>query len=251
MKKTALLAAAAAMFAATPAFATGHVGLAYTNTDSGTTDADTWQVEGAFGGASGSIGYQLDGGIGQSASSGSDVDHYTIAGHLFWHTDNWNLGAVIATANIEDGSISVDEIAYGVEGTYNVAPNAVLSGSYTIGETEFLTADIDAWNADLGFDYYFTDNFRVGAALGSGNLDFGGGADFDTSTYGIDAEWQLSSLPLSFRAGWSTFDSDAFGDYDSLSIGVRWNFGGTLRERDQATPFETQTALFQRVYGLD
>lgn len=251
MKKTALLAAAAAMFAATPAFAGGHVGVGYTNTDSGNSDADSWQVEGAYGGASGALGYQLDAGIGNSDAGVSDVDHHTIAGHLFWHTDNWNLGGAIATSSFEDNTFSADELVYGVEGTFNVAPNAVLRGSYMVGESEFLTIDVDTWNADLGLDYYFSDNFRVGGAIGSGNLDFGGGADFDTSTYGIDAEWQFASLPLSLRAGWSTFDAgNTFGDYDSLTVGVRWNFGGTLRDRDAATPFEAQTGLYQRVYGV-
>ena len=249
MKKTALLAAVAAVFAATPAFAGGHVGVGYNSTESDTTEGDTWQVEGAWGGASGAVGYQIDGGIGNTDADGSDIDHHTIAGHLYWHTDNWNLGAVLATTSIEDDVTSVDETVYGIEGTVNVAPNAVIFGSYTVGETEFLI-DLDTWNADIGLNYYFTDNFRVSGTLGTGNLDAGGGADVDTSSYGISGEWQMASAPVSFRAGWSTIDTDAFGEYDTFSLGVRWNFGGTLRERDTATPFETQTGLYQRVYAI-
>lgn len=250
MKKTALLAALAAAFIATPAMAQsgGHVGVTYGNTDSDLTDGDTWQVEGAFGGNSGSVGYQLDAGIGSTDAGGSDVDNRTIAGHLYWHTDTWNLGGVIATTNLDDGD-SVDETVYGVEGTFNLAPNAVLTGSYTVGETEFIV-DLDTWNADVGLNYYFTDNFRVSGNLGTGNLDAGGGADFDTTSYGINAEWQLSSAPVSFTAGYSTIDTDVLGEYDTLKVGVRWNWGGTLRERDAATPFETQTGLYQRVYGI-
>jgi hypothetical protein len=248
MKKTALLAAVAAMFVATPALAGGHVGVTYGNTDADLTDGDTWQVEGAFGGNSGSVGYQFDAGIGSTDAGGGDIDDRTIAGHLYWHTDNWNLGAVVATTNLDDGT-SVDETVYGIEGSLNLAPNAVLTGSYTVGETEFLV-DLDTWNADIGLNYYFTDNFRVSGTLGTGNLDAGGGGDFDTSSYGISAEWQLSSTPVSFTAGWSTIDTDVFGEYDTLKVGVRWNWGGTLRERDNATPFETQTGLYQRVYGL-
>lgn len=252
MKKTALLAALAAAFVATPALAQsgGHVGVTYGNTDSDLTDGDTWQAEGAWGGTSGALGFQVDGGIGNTdAGSAGDIDNHTLAGHLYWHNDSWNLGAVIATATIEDDTDSVDETVYGVEGTFNLAPNAVLTGSYTVGESEFLV-DLDSWNADVGINYYFTDNFRVSGTLGTGNLDAGGGADFDTSSYGISAEWQMSSTPISFTAGWSTIDTDVFGEYDTLKVGVRWNFGGTLRERDAATPFETQTGLYQRVYGL-
>lgn len=252
MKKTALLAAVAAAFIATPAFAGGHVGVTYGNTDSDTTDGDTWQVEGAVGGNSGAVGYQLDAGFGNTdAGSSSDIDDRTIAGHLYWHTDAWNLGGVVATTNLDGGSTSVDETVYGVEGSFNLAPSAVLTGSYTVGESEFLVIDVDTWNADIGVNYYFTDNFRVSGNLGTGNLDFGGGADFDTSTFGVGAEWRLSSTPVSFTADWSTFDADAFGDYDTLKVGVRWNWGGTLRERDAATPFDTQTGLYQRVYGVE
>ena len=250
MKKTALLAAAAALFVATPAMAAGgHVGASYGNTETDTTDFDTWQVEGAFGGAaSGSVGYQIDGGIGQSDSAG-DVDHYTLAGHLYWNADNWRLGAVVATLNADDGSLSADDTVYGVEGTFNLAPNAVVTGSYTVGETEFLT-DLDTWNADIGLNYYFTDNFRVTGTAGTGNLEATGG-DFDTSTFGLSGEWQPATMPVSFTLGYNTFDTDVFGEYNSFTIGARWNFGGsTLRERDNQTPFETRTALYQRVYNI-
>lgn len=249
MKKTALLAAVAAAFVATPAMAGGHVGVTYGNTDADTLDGDTWQVEGAWGGTSGALGFQLDAGIGSTDAGGGDVDDRTIAGHLYWHNEGWNLGGVIATTNLDDGD-SVDETVYGVEGSFNLGPSAVLTGSYTVGESEFLV-DVDTWNADIGVNYYFTDNFRVSGNLGTGNLDFGGGADFDTTTFGVGAEWQLSSTPISFTADYSTFDADAFGDFDTLKVGVRWNWGGTLRERDAATPFDTQTGLYQRVYGLE
>ncbi|MBX3428502.1 MAG: porin [Hyphomonadaceae bacterium] len=251
MKKTALLAAVAAAFVATPAFAGGHVGVSYGNTDASGTDGDTWQVEGAWGGTSGALGFQLDAGVGNTdAGSAGDIDDYTIAGHLYWHNDNWNVGGVIATTNLDGGGASnVDETVYGVEGSINLAPNAVLLGSYTVGQTEFLV-DLDSWNFDVGLNYYFTDNFRVSGNVGTGNLDAGGGADFDTTTWGINAEWQLSSTPVSFTAGYSSLDADTFGDFDTFKVGVRWNWGGTLRDRDNTTPFETQSGLYQRVYGL-
>jgi len=250
MKKTALLAALAAAFVSAPALAGGgHVGVGYGTTETDVTDGDTWQLEGAFGGANGSVGYQIDGGLGQTDVDGDEIEHHTIAGHLYWHTDNWNLGGVVATAGLEDDVQDIDETAYGVEGTFNVAPNFVLLGSYTQGETEFLSADVDTWNADIGVNFYINDNFRIGGVVGSGNLDFGIG-DLDISSYGVGAEWQMASMPLSFRAGYNTVDADVFGDYDTFTLGARWNFGGTLRERDSVTPFETSTGLYQRVYAL-
>ncbi len=246
MKKIALLAAAAALLTATPAMAQagGHVGLNLGNTD-GDTD-DVWQAEAAFGAASGSIGYQVDGGFG---STDGDVDHYTLAGHLYYNGDGWRLGGIVAQTSIDpDGSDSTNETAYGIEGTLNLGPSTVIGGSYTVGETEFLV-DLDSWNADVGLNWYLSDNFRVGGAYGVGNLDAGGG-DLDTTTIGVNAEWQPFTLPVSFRASYETFDLDVFGDFETFTFGVRWNWGGTLRERDNATPFETKTPLYQRAYAI-
>lgn len=255
MKKTALLAAAAALMVATPAMAGGgHVGLSYGSTDAGDSDTDSYQIEGAIGQNNGGWGFQLEGALGQSDNEGGDSDTFTFGGHIYWASDNWRIGGVVATTKLDDdASSSADEMAYGLEGSVNVAPNAVLFGSATFGETEFLV-DIDTWNADIGLNYYFSDNFRVGANVGTGNLDAGSGVDFDTTTYGVNAEWQPGSMPLSFTLGFSSFDVDEFlfdDSLDTISIGARWNFGGsTLRERDNQTPFEARTALYQRAFDL-
>ncbi len=252
MKKTALLAAVAALFVATPALAQsgGHVGVGYASTSADDDDdAETWQLEGAFGGASGSIGYQLDAGVGNTEFEGDDGDHTTLAGHLYWNGGGWRLGGVYATTNLDDGTFDLDETVYGVEGTFDLGANTVIVGSYTQGETEFLV-DLDSWNADFGLRHYFSDNLRVSGTIGTGNLDAGGG-DFDTTSYGLGAEWQPWTTPVSFRIGWDRFEADdVFDDIDTLSIGARWNFGGSLRARDNATPFETRTGLYQRAYAL-
>lgn len=251
MKKTALLAAAAALFAASPAMAQsgGHVGVNYGNTDSGTSDADTWQIDGALGGTSGSLGYQFDAGVGSSDTGSSDVDDYTLAGHLYWAGENWRLGGVVAMSNLDGGSVSVDETVYGVEGSVNFGPSTVVLGSYTVGESE-LGIDADTWNADIGLNHYFTDNFRLGVTAGTGNIDIGIG-DTDTTSLGVSAEWQPWTTPVSFRLSYDTFDIDSNANsLDTLAFGVRWNWGGSLRERDNATPFEIRTGIYQRVYGI-
>lgn len=251
MKKTALLAAAAALFMATPAMAQsgGHVGLNFGNTETDTDDFDTWQGDVALGGAHGAVGFQVDGGFGSSDSGGTDVDHYTVAGHLYWNGGGWRLGGVVAHTTLDGDGDSVGETVYGVEGTLDLGANAVLLGSYTVGESEFIV-DLDSSNADIGLNYYFTDNLRAGVNAGTGNLDAGSG-DFDSSSLGINAEWQPWAMPLSFRAAYNTFEvDDVFGDFETLTLGARWNWGGTLRERDNATPFDTRTGLYQRVYGI-
>lgn len=250
MKKTALFAAAAALFAATPAAAQvgGHVGLGYTTTESSTDEESAWQLEGALGGASGSIGYQVDAGIGSIDFGTGDADSLTLAGHLYLNGGNWRLGGVIATANL-DAAIEIEELVYGVEGTLNLGPNVVALASYTVGEVDTIV-DVDTWNADFGLRFYVSDNLSISGALGFGNLD-AGGTDSDTTSLGIRGEWQPWTAPVSLSLGYERFEVDgAFDEYDTLSFGVRWNFGGTLRERDNATPFETRTGLYQRIYGL-
>lgn len=242
MKKTALLAAAAALFAATPALAQsgGHIGGSFTQTED---ETETWQVDGAFGGASGSIGYQIDAGLGQIEG---DANTQAIAGHLYWNGGGWRVGGVVAFTNFDD---EVDETSYGIEGSFDAGANAVFVGSYTVGET-FVGQDADTWNADIGLNYYFTDNLRVGGTIGTGNLE-ATGADADTSTFGLNAEWQPWTTPVSFTFGWQSFEIDVSDEaVDSFSIGARWNFGGTLRERDNATPFDTDTAYYQRLFAV-
>ncbi|PZO46959.1 MAG: hypothetical protein DCF16_18370 [Alphaproteobacteria bacterium] len=245
MKKTALLAAAAALFVATPAFAqsAGSIGLNYTNVED---EGDAYQLDGAFGGASGAIGYQIDAGLGQLDN---DFDSQTIAGHLYWNGGGWRLGGVIAHTHIEFGD-SLSETVYGIEGTWDLGPQTVLLGSYTIGEAE-AEGDFDTSSFDIGMNYYFVDNFRVGGAYGFGNLDVGA-VDVDTSNWRLNAEWQPWTTPVSFTLGYNSFDIDGSnGGTDSWTIGARWNFGAsTLRERDNATPFDARTGYIQRLLDL-
>lgn len=251
MKKTALLAAVAALFVATPAMAQsgGSIGLTYGNTEVDDDDADTISVDVAVGGVGGNIGYQFDGAIGSTSGDSDDATSFTLAGHLYWQGSGWRLGGVAAHTSFDDDD-SVSETSFGVEGSFDLGSAAVLTGAYTVGETEFLI-DVDTWNADLGIDFYLSDNLRIGGNFGTGNLDFGGG-DVDTSTLGIDAEWQPWTHPVSFRIAYESFDvDDLFDDnISTISLGARWNWGGTLRERDNATPFDTQTALYQRLFAL-
>lgn len=243
MKKTALLAAAAALFAATPAFAQagGSIGLNYTNIED---EAEGYQLDGAFGSASGSFGFQLDGGFG----SIEDADTQSIAGHAYWNSGGWRVGGVYAYTNLDGGGDSASETAYGIEGTWDLGTQAVVLASYTIGETD-LGVDVDTSSFDIGLNYYFTENFRVGASYGFGKLEEGGD-EADTGNLRLNTEWQPWTTPVSFTLGYNSFDSDGLTDADSWSIGARWNFGGSLRERDNATPFDTRTGFFQRLYDI-
>lgn len=248
MKKTALFAAVAAMFAATPAMAGGYVGAVYGNTDlGGSSDGESWQGEAAFGHSSGSVGFQLEGSLG---SLEGDADTYAYGGHLYWQgSSSWRLGGVLQGSNVDSGSAEIDEFVYGVEGSADIGPNTVLGASATLGSIDFLGADGDTWNVDANVAFYPSSNFRIGGTLGAGNIDLGVG-DLDTTTAGIDAEYLFSSIPISLTAGYLHLDADTL-DADTLSVGLRWNFGGdSLRDRDNATPFNVRTPLYGRVLDI-
>lgn len=256
--RTALLAAVAVIIAATPAAAEtgGYLGLEYANADFetlfGDDELEGWQSEGAFGWRGGGWGAQIDGSFGNlEESGGTDGDVSTIDGHLYWDGGNWIVGGVITHTNMDFGSGgSADETAYGVEALFAFTPRSNISASLTVGEADFI-ADADTWNLDAGVNFYATPNIRIGALLGTGNLDSGPN-DFDTFTAGIDGEFQPWSAPVSLTAAWRHYETDAIDlEANAFQVGVRWNFGGgTLQDRDKVTPFTTYGPLRDRMNGI-
>ena len=69
----------------------------------------------------------------------------------------------------------------------------------------------------------------------------------------VGAEYQLASLPISFVGQYAhnEIDTDGFdGDSDVVSIGVRWNFGGTLIQRDRSGAGLANRSLASAFAGL-
>lgn len=256
MKKTALLAAAAALMAATPAAAEGYLGLEYGSNSidlGGDVDFDVWQGEGAFGFAGSGWGAQVDGSLGNlEADPGGDADFWTLGGHLWWNGGAWRLGGLVTTTQLSDDTSDIEEWAYGVEGTYDVGENAVLFSSLTTGESDSGgPTSVDTFNWDAGANFYFSPNIRVGGSFGVGNIDVGP-VEADTSSFGLNGEIQPWSAPVSITVGYNRFEIDDVGvDSNALTIGARWNFGGgTVRDRDNAAPFDTNTGYINRLYGV-
>ncbi|WP_395646067.1 hypothetical protein [Terricaulis sp.] len=252
MKKTALLAAAAALLCATPAMAgNGYLGARYNTGDVDGSDIDNWNAEGEFGwnGGAGSWGGQFGGQVGSLEPDGGDsASYYTLNGHMFYQGSNWRLGGVITYGTIDDADL--DEWTYGVNTSFDFGPDTTFFGSAVLGTISGFGNDYDEWGIDLGVGHYFTDNFRLAGNLGFGSVD---DADLDTTTYGINAEWQFSSVPISVTGGWNTINLDTgSGDADASywGIGARWNFGGgTLRDRNNSTPFNDNGLYASRIYG--
>ena len=184
---------------------------------------------------------------------GFDLDGWSLAGHVWWGGSGWRLGGVLAASNAEGpGSFEVDEMVYGVEGTFDAGPSVVLASSITVGDGDFVLFDYETWNWDVGGNFYASPNVRLGGTIGIGNVDIDGLGDADSMSFGLHGEFQPWSAPVSLTVGWNKYEIDDIDvEADMFHVGARWNIGGgTLRDRDNAVPFETRTGVVPRTLGF-
>ncbi len=245
MKKF-LLGAAAALTIAAPGVASaqsGFVDLGYSSTDVDSTEIDAWTFGGAYAwGGNGSLGFQVDGVFGSHEyDGGSEVDTYNIGGHLFTRNDTHLIGGFVSFGNTDYSIGEYDYYTVGLEGAYYMS-RTTLHGVLSYSDSEDFESDATA--LDLGATHFATDNFSF-----SGTLGFGEIADLDFLTLGVGAEYQFSGAPISLYGGYTTTDYDVF-DADTLSVGVRWNFGGTLLDRDRSGASLVRNAGFGRLGAI-
>lgn len=239
--KSVLLLVAATMIA-TPAAAGGYVGLEYGNTDlnGGGGEGDIWQGEGELGWKHGNWGGQVGAQLGNLAfDTGGDTDFWGLNAHLFFDGGGWRLGAVIASTTLDFVGGEVDEVAYGVEGMLDITSNANLFSNFTVGELDFIGGTYDTWNLDAGANYYFTPNIRVGASVGTGNLERPG-VDIDTMSYGINAEFQPWSAPVSITLAWNSFELVDTAITSAVSAWARDGILAGAHCKNEMAPFRSQ-----------
>ena len=236
MKKF-LLGAVAALAIAAPGVASAqnaYVDLGYSSSEGDVAgidvEGDGWTLGGAaaFGG-NGGLGTQFDATIGES----EDTSTWNVGGHLFTRSDTYLFGAFANYGAVEPDGAGGDYNAWtlGLEGQW-YASRTTFDWSVAYSDAEDLDATFTG--ADVGVTHFVTDNVSFGGGIGFGTVDV---ASFDTNTltYGLGAEYQFASLPISIYGGWNHFDLDDFDtDGDTLSVGVRYNFGGTLLERNRS-----------------
>jgi hypothetical protein len=206
---------------------TGYVGAVYGNVDpDGGGDEDFYGLEGAvaFSG-SGSIVFEVD----ASIFDADDTDtSYGLTGHVLMRNDSHAVGGFIGLSD----SDASDTTWYGGLEANKYFDQWTLAGAVFYGNND--DNDVDGYGINVEGRYFVQDNLRLDANIGYGQVDTGAAGDDDVTTYGVGAEYQLASFPVSFTAGYHTFDADA-GDADVWSIGVRYNWGGqTLRDRDRS-----------------
>jgi len=248
MKKY-LLGVAAALAIVAPGVAsaqTGYVDLGYTNTDVGAgTDADTWALGGAavFGGEN-SLGFQVDGSFGNQDFGGGDVDLYNIGGHVFTRNDSHMIGGFVGYGSADFGPFDYDYWTVGAEGAIYADRNT-FSGVLSYSDANDFDATITS--LDFGVTHFVTDNFSIGGGVGIGTIDSSSSNDLWQANLG--AEYQFASLPISLYGGYQHNDYDGF-ETDALTAGVRYNFGGTLLDRDRSGASLSRGNGFARLGGI-
>jgi opacity protein-like surface antigen len=234
--KTTLFATAFAVAAAmcAPAFAqdlgagSGYIGASISHTEvdvlSMQDEFETFGVHGALYtpirddlGAQLNFGYadadEADGSLSGSAALVTNLDGGRIAGF-------------VGATEVADETM----MAYGLQGDLHLTDITLTGGATFATIDEF---DTDLWLLSGGGRYFVSDTFRIDAGVGYASGDVGG-TEAEVWTGGVGAEVQFNG-PLSLFGGYNRIDvRDIDAAADTVSIGVRYNFGGgTLRDRDR------------------
>lgn len=246
MKKF-LLGAAAVLAVAAPGVASAqsaYVDASYTSGEVDIAgveaDGDGWGV----GGAAAWSNFQLDG----SFSSAEDTDAFSVGGHLFTRSEGHLFGGFANLGSVEpDGGGDFDFWTVGLESQFYFN-RTTLDGALSFSEGDDI--DVSLTSVDLGLTHFATDNFALGGGLGFGNIDTPLG-DADLVSYGINAEFQFDAAPISVFGGWQHLDVDDIdADADALTVGVRYNWGGSLIERNRTGASLSRGAGLGRFGGV-
>lgn len=214
----------------------GHVGVDYarSNLEAGPyeADADSWRLDGSFAfPTSGAMNFALDAAITNFDSNdlGGSATVVGGTGHLDYRMGDTNLIGVFVGGEHND---EVNLFGGGIEGqnTSSVGGVAVQLG---YGRADDLDG-ADFWAGRIEGRLYPTDNIRLSLNVGGTQLS-GDGGDTDLYNVGATAEYQFTGMPISVWGGYERGEwNDADLSADTWRLGVRYNFGGSLRDRDAA-----------------
>jgi len=223
-----IIGAAAILAVAAPGVATaqtGYVGAVYGNADAGGGgDEDFWGAEGAvaFSG-SGSIVFEVDASLVDADNSDMTTG---IVGHVYGRNDSHLFGGFVG---LSDSDVADTTWTVGLEASKFMA-NWTLAGALVYANND--DNDADGWGVNLEARMFAHDNFRIDGRLGFADVDFGVG-DNEAITIGVGGEYQFAAMPVSLGLSYANTDWDVGGDVDTLAVTLRYNWGGTLRDRDR------------------
>lgn len=247
-----LLGAAAALAIAAPGIASAqsaNVDLSYTNADSEVGgldfDDDSFALSGAYSwGGNGGFGGQVDGVV---STTDDDDTAVALGGHLFTRSTNHLVGGFARVGTFDpDIGADYDFWTLGAEGQWYL-DRTTFDGALSYSEADDIDTNLTA--LDLGVTHFVTDKFSFGGNVGVGEVEIAG-ADADTIAYGFGAEYQFG-VPISIFGGWQHTEIDDFDtESDALTVGVRYDFGGTLLERNRAGAGLSRTTGIGRFAGV-
>lgn len=236
MKTLFFASAAAAALIAAPAFAqetTGSVGLSYQHTETKFSEYNDLKSE----------AIAIDGVVAtpiftdwtvtaQAATTYSEGDYMS---------SETNLSGGVALTKVI-GSYRVGGF-YSAQETYNTSlstfgavaqkyfDRATVSGVASYGTVY----DLDIYSVKADVAYYPTTALRLNAGLGYQTIEPNWGSSADTISADIGAEYQIASTPYTVFGAYNYADSnDMRLEENSIKVGVRYNFGGTLQSRERA-----------------
>ncbi|MFT3727952.1 MAG: outer membrane beta-barrel protein [Terricaulis sp.] len=240
----AALAAVVALPSVAAAQATGYVGLDYANTDTNLSDSnDAWGASGsvAFAGSS-SISFEVDAAI--LDGDNSDTSE-ALTGHVFTRNDSYLFGGFVGYQH----SDAADAWSAGLEAN-KYWDSFTLAGAVVYANSD--DVDTSAWGVNAEGRYFINDNFRVDGDLGWANVDLpGAGNDDNVWSAGVGAEYQFSEAPVSIGAHYSHFEfNDANVDGNVWAVSLRYNFGGSLKDRDRSGASQSSITGIGGVTGV-
>ncbi|WP_291838207.1 hypothetical protein [Brevundimonas sp.] len=233
MKTLFLATAAVAAFAAAPALAqtapTGSIGATWNQVEADDFEADGYAIDGVVAGPV-KGDWTVTFGAKMAWDDGTIDDNKTFSGqlHLTREFNGLRAGGFIAASDAAPGA---SLLSAGAE-VQKYFDKATLTGAVSYGTINDLDADL--WSVGVDGGYYVLPNLRLNANAAYSKIDVSG-TDLDAYSYGAAAEYQINGSPMSVFASWdrTTLD-DVDLDVDTLSLGVRFNFGGDLQQRERA-----------------
>lgn len=227
-------AAIAATAIAAPAFAAEPVGSVGLSASHSELEIGPIEAEGE--------GYALDGAVafeatpdwtvtlGGAAVTTDDAigDDTTFAASaaLTYAGADWRAGPFVAAGEASDETLwAVGGVAQKYVG------DVTLSGAVGFGQVDGIDADLFGARGDLR--YFVSHNFRINGGFGLTQISGTGDADLWTTSVG--GEYQFADTPWSVFGGFDHTDSDDLDlTADTVTFGVRVNFGGDLKARDRS-----------------
>jgi hypothetical protein len=207
-------------------------------------DTDIAAIGGQVAFDAGALGIQLDGRYANWAGDADDVGVFGLGAHVFTRSENWLFGGYLGYDDADD--FNIEAWTGALEAQFYMSRSTisgVLSHSVWDGPDYAITL------LEGEYRHFFTDSVSAHVSLGFGQGDIGT-TDPDVWSGEIGGEYLFSGAPVSifghYRHGVIDFNVGEI-ETDTLSVGIRYNWGGTLMDRNRSgAGLNRVTPVFER-----